>query len=488
MGMNDSQTVALIGGGHAFGKAHGACPTGPGPDPSQNPQNPYPGTCGTCPNIGKGNNTYTSGIEGVWTKNPTIWSNDYFLNLLNFNWKIGKGPGGALQWHQTDDSNLKIMMMTTDIALLHDPSYKKLVEHYASDLKSLENDFSNAWYVLTTRDMGPVTRCKGNSIPPPQPFQNPLPPIHSSYGLISFDLIAKRISSIFHTKNPACTPDVGPNGLIDYSALFVTLAWQCASTWRQTDYTGGCNGAQLRFAPQKNWPNNKGMSNIIEVLQQVKSRLSYPESLISISDMIVLAGQVALNSVFKTQVNFTGGRVDALDGGISDKLAPRTYYNNAIVASRDNMKVMGFSPHLWVALAGRPRSNVQQLLLGYSGSYFTQYPYEFSNKFFQILLTNQWQLNSNKTIVPEYKAIGKDIYVLSSDLALIWDDEFKAIVQQYASDEALFKSNFAEAWSLLMNADIRSSAVLNGSKRIDFYWATFFKAFIFLSFFNQVKI
>jgi catalase (peroxidase I) len=456
MGMNDSQTVALIGGGHAFGKSHGACPTGPGPDPTQDPQNPYPGTCGSGPDKGKGKNAYTSGIEGSWVSNPIVWSNEYFQNLLKYTWVIGKGPGGALQWHQTNDPNVNLMMMTTDVSLLYDPIYKGLVEHYASDLKSLELDFANAWYVLTTRDMGPVTRCKGKHIPPPQPFQNPLPPLPDSYNLIDFQLVARVISDALHEKNAACSPDMDPEGRADYSALFVTLAWQCASTWRNTDYTGGCNGAQLRFEPQSTWPNNKGMSSVIDVLERVKKSLSYPENLISISDMIVLAGQVALDNVLlNMQVNFTGGRVDAVDGGISAKLAPRTYYNNSIIASRDNMKIFGLPPHLWVALAGRPRSNVQQLALGYSGSYYVQYPSEFTNEYFQILLENQWVLNTNKTFVPEYKSVNnKNVFVLESDLALIWDTEFKAIVEEYATDETWFKTNFAQAWKLLMDADM----------------------------------
>ncbi len=456
MGLNDSQTVALIGGGHAFGKAHGACPTGPGPDPTQDPQNPYPGTCGSGPSMGKGDNAYTSGIEGSWVKNPTIWSNDYFKNLLIYDWAIEKGPGGALQWHQTNDPSLKIMMMTTDIALIHDPIYLQLVRHYANDLKSLEHDFSYAWYTLTTRDMGPVTRCKGKHVPLPQPFQNPLPGSLVPDKFIDFNLVTKQIVASMHKKNAGCTPDISPDGLPDYSALFVTLAWQCASTWRMTDYSGGCNGAQLRFPPQNTWPNNKGMSDVIKVLQTVKAALPLPTGLISIADLIVLAGQLALQNAGNLSFPFTGGRGDALDGGITAKLAPRTYYNDSIVESRDNMKIMGFPSHLWVALAGRPRSTVQQLRLGYTGSY-TQDPTKLSNEYFQVLLANKWQLNSNLTIEPEYKAVSKDLYVLESDLALIWDNEFKAIVQEYATDDQWFKANFAKAWQLLMNADMFES-------------------------------
>jgi catalase-peroxidase len=452
MGLNDSQTVALIGGGHAFGKAHGACPTGPGPSPAEDPTNPYPGTCGSGPMKGKGPNAFTSGIEGPWVQNPTVWSNDYFKNLLNFNWVVGVGPGGALQWHQTNDSSLNIMMMTTDVALINDPIYLQLVKHYASDLKSLENDFANAWYVLTTRDMGPATRCKGKHVPPPQSFQNPLPPSPDPSELVDPKLVITQVSSILYKPNPVFSPDVGPDGTPCYGALFINLAWQCASTWRMTDYSGGCNGAQLRFPPQNTWPNNAGMSDIIGLLEPVRNALS-GLGILSIADLSVLAGQVALKHAGSDDIEFFGGRVDALDAGISYKLEPRTYYNDSIIASRDNMKIMGFTPYQWVALAARPRSIVQQLRLGYSGSY-TEDPTKLTNDFFNILLTNQWELHSNTTIVPEYKAVGKNLYVLESDLALIWDDEFKAIAQEYATDAKWFKKNFAKAWQLLMNADM----------------------------------
>jgi catalase (peroxidase I) len=195
------------------------------------------------------------------------------------------------------------------------------------------------------------------------------------------------------------------------------------------------------------------MLDVIKVLESVKDSLPKPSGLISIADLIVLAGQVALKNAGNVSIPFSGGRTDALDGGISGKLAPRTYYNSSIAASRDNMKIMGLSPHLWVALAGRPRSIVQQIRLGYSGSYTTDST-KFNNQYFQVLLANQWQLRSNTSLIPEYKSIDKDLFVLETDMALIWDNEFKAIVQEYATNEQWFKDNFAKAWNLLMNADM----------------------------------
>merc|ERR1719498_1215472 len=182
MAMNDSETVALIGGGHAFGKTHGACPLGPGLPPKDDPLNPWPGKCGD----GKLTNAYTSGIEGPWTENPTEWDNSYFTNLLDYDWSVGKGPGGKYQWHVSKGKSPRapradgngyqnIQMMTSDISLISDPIYLNIVKKYANDSKAFDNAFAHAWYKLTTRDMGPRTRCLGKNVPPAQEFQYPLP-------------------------------------------------------------------------------------------------------------------------------------------------------------------------------------------------------------------------------------------------------------------------------------------------------------------------
>ena len=193
MAMNDSETVALIGGGHSFGKAHGACSCGDltngscaGPSPAEDPSNPWPGLCGS----GSGEDAWTSGFEGPWTSQPTVWGNEYFQNLLAYDWEGHQGASGHWQW-RVDPANetaptapaagggsgetQDVMMMTSDVSLLHDDEYKALVETFAGDLASFEHAFKHAWYKLTSRDMGPVTRCVGDAVPPPQPFQYPLP-------------------------------------------------------------------------------------------------------------------------------------------------------------------------------------------------------------------------------------------------------------------------------------------------------------------------
>ena len=164
MSMNDTETVALIGGGHAFGKTHGACPAGAGPSPAEDPANPWPGMCGT----GKGADAFTAGFEGPWTATPTSWDNTYFVNLISHDWVKHKGPGGHWQWKVNGSDapvapgpqggTQEVMMLTSDVSLLTDPSYKQIVTAFAKDQKAFERAWVHAWYKLTTRDMGPVTR------------------------------------------------------------------------------------------------------------------------------------------------------------------------------------------------------------------------------------------------------------------------------------------------------------------------------------------
>ncbi|CBJ33789.1 Catalase decomposes hydrogen peroxide to molecular oxygen and water [Ectocarpus siliculosus] len=254
MGMNDSETVALIGGGHAFGKFHGACATGPGPDPTDAPEAPWPGTCGDpdSPTFGRAENTFTSGFEGQWTVEPLVWDNAYFKDLLEYDWVMTESPADQVQWFpvlkegatETEDEIPDIIMLTSDIALLYDEEYLALVELFASDLSYLDTAFAAAWYKLTSRDMGQFQRCVGTDVAPPQDFQLPLP--EAPADLPDTDGAKSAIMSIL-SSDPS------------YPALFVTLAWQCASTYRSTDFLGGCNGARIRFSPERDWAGNQGL-------------------------------------------------------------------------------------------------------------------------------------------------------------------------------------------------------------------------------------
>jgi len=449
MSMNDTETVALIGGGHAFGRTHGACPAGPGPAPKDNPYNPWPGLCEE--------GTYTSGLDGPWTGRPTQWSNDYFNQLLDLEYELVDAPSGHKQYEPVAGQNAPpgIMMLTTDIALTYDDKYKALVEEFAHDITSLEEQFAAAWYKLTSRDMGPVERCVGNLVAPPQPFQYPVEPTTPNATL--YAEATALIEQALYQGGSFSDPVDGQNY---QGALFVQLAYQCASTFRSTDYRGGCNGAAIRFPPQSEWPVNKNMNLVLEQLGLIKDQLS---SDISWADLIVLAGTVALNEAGGLDIPFCGGRGDYQDGSSSENLEPRNYVMDPIINARDNMKVMGLTPEEYAALAGRPRSPAYMTGLGYTGSW-TSNPSVFNNTYFQTVLQGDFQfdgidpsgsgssaLPNMPSIFQEYKA--DQAFITGFDLPIKYSPILKSISLQYASDERLFKDAFTNAWTKLMNAD-----------------------------------
>ncbi|KAI9360814.1 heme peroxidase [Zopfochytrium polystomum] len=448
MGMDDRETVALIGGGHAFGKVHGACPTGAGPSPLEDPTNPWPGTCGSGPLKGKGNNTFTSGFEGPWTVTPTKWTNDYFKNLVDFDWVIFDGPGGHKQWKPEAKAGGPtppsfIRMLTSDIALLRDEKYLNLAKEYAANITSLENDFKHAWYKLVSHDMGPASRCVGPLVPPPQPFQLPLPA--SSGKQPDIHGVRRAIKDLLFTNGA----DKTPSGKSYNGALFVTLACQCASTFRNTDHAGGCNGARIRLSPEKDLPSNKGLDQVIATLKPVQD--AYPD--LTTADLIVVAAQVALETAGADLPSFVGGRVDLPQEAIdreASKLLPRTYISDPIVAMRDDWRVKGLTVRQGVALAGRLRSPTHQTNTGFSGSYGGD-PSTLSNALFKTLLSESW---TRSQVPGEYTAVGKSgVYVTVSDLAMVWDAESKAVVQEFAASQKAFLDAFSDAWTTLVYAD-----------------------------------
>ena len=222
-------------------QVHGACPEGPGPGPIESPSAPHPGLCEVFPDEarGTGNNTFTSGFEGAWTTQPTKWTNLYFRSLLAFDWRLGESPAGNPQFHpfhmETGEPGPDIIMLVADVAFISDPEYKKLVEEYAADITALERDFEAVWYRLTTQDMGPASRCTGPDVPPAQPFQNPLPPAKMEVDMNVFEL-KSAIKDVLQSEEEA--------------GLVAGLAYGCASTFRDTNYVGGCNGGRIRFPPQ----------------------------------------------------------------------------------------------------------------------------------------------------------------------------------------------------------------------------------------------
>eukprot|EP00775_Hariotina_reticulata_P003692 gene3692-3952_t len=466
MAMNDSETVALIGGGHAFGKTHGACPKGAGPGPKEDPKNPWPGLCGTGPMKGLGPNTFTSGFEGAWTTTPTSWSNQYFRNLLKFDWVKEKGPGGHFQWKpqfkKTATAEEKaqglpdIMMLTTDIALLKDPEYLKWVKIYAESLDTLTTAFGQAWYKLMSRDMGPQVRCVGKLVPAMHTQLVAMDlgsPLKNS---LSLDVGSVRadIAEALSTASSAATPDM-VGGKAYYGALVSELAWRCAATFRATDKQGGCNGARIRLSPQKDWPVNKGLDRVILLLQPIKDQ--HPN--LSWADLIVLAGTVAneqaagaTSGTFK----FCPGRSDSPFSQVSvakdEVLVPRAYPTEE-TAVKDNWAVQGLTPAEGVALAARLRSPARQKLLNFSGSW-TSSPGKLSNDYFKVLLNNDWVQLQSAAGKLEYKAKGKEgIFMMPSDLVIKNDPALAAIAKSYAADNAKFLKTFAVAWRRAMEAD-----------------------------------
>lgn len=452
MGFSDVETVALIAGGHTFGKAHGACPAGPGPSPLESPRHPWPG--GLCPH----NGVVTSGFEGQWTDNPTEWSSDFLTNLLQFTWKPIQGSGHKTQW--ANDKQPTLMMLTSDVALIHDSKYAALVKRFAENATDFRTQFAKAWYQLTTRDMGPPTRCLGNLVAPPQHFQFPLPAPPKKQSAEAWQHVRAEVHKVMVMPQPS----VLPTDSSSYASLFVQLAWSCAATFRSTDYQGGCNGARIRLAPQANWKVNQDMENVLKLLQPVKQQF---ESTVSWADLIVLAAQVALeqgaaaatvdDSSSSFRLSFCPGRSDAVTGDTGSRFLspPLNYSVSSVNEWQQRAAIMGLTPRQWVALNGRLRSPGQLGRLGYMSQTYTSRPNELSNAYFVALANHDWQpFKVPNTGVLQFQSTSDpSLYLTPSDLVLLDDPALFSIVQEYAADAMVFRADFAAAWTQLMNAD-----------------------------------
>lgn len=418
MGFNDVESVSLIGGGHAFGKCHGGCKTAP------------------CEGTGADGNpsTLTSGFELQWTSSPTTWSNEYFSNILGFNYNLTTSPAGEPQWQPLNADGTpgpaNLFMLTADLALNQDPEYAKLVQLYASDITALEKDFAASWYRLTSQDMGPASRCIGDLLPAsPQPFQQPLPaaptaPISEGFFIVARAQIQQKID----------------NGSLAKEDL-VRLAYQCASTYRSTDFSGGCNGARIRFAPESEWPVNEGLDAVLATLSTIE------KGPISMSDLIVLAAQTALEAAGSARLTFCAGRTDADSAAFSENLAPRDYVSPPTLAVKDDFNVMGLTPSQGVALFGRPSSRYPAL-----GSLF-------------IALTTQTFEGPNAEGM--YTPVGGGSPVTAMEFALTEDGDHLALVESFAEDIAAFKAALASGWTYLMTADRFSGPKANLCTGVD---------------------
>lgn len=479
MAMNDEETVALIAGGHTLGKVHGAAPTShlgaePEAAPLENQGLGWPNNYGT----GKGADTITSGLEGAWTPTPTKWSNAYLNSLFNFDWELTKGPGGAWQWTPTDapavvpDAHIKgkknkIIMLTTDIALIRDPDYRVIAKRFATDADAFNDAFARAWYKLTHRDMGPHNRLLGPEVAPPQVWQDPVPPVNHP-------LIDQR--DIAELKRAILRSDLTVPQLIK-------TAWASASTFRDSDKRGGANGARLLLAPQKDWAVNEPdqLAMVFARLEDVRAAFNSAQpgdKQVSMADMIVLGGCAAIESAAQRAghsitVPFTPGRTDATpemtDASSFEFLRPMSdgfrnyvadeHYRRPTVELIDRANQLCLTAPEMTVLIGGMRAlgaNFGDSNLGV----LTDRSGTLTNDFFVNLLdmSTEWRQSSTSDQIFEGydRETGSLKWTATSvDLVFGANSQLRAIAEVYASDDAeqKFVEDFVAAWDKVMNLD-----------------------------------
>ena len=483
MAMNDEETVALIAGGHTFGKSHGAGdPTmyvGPEPETAGLEEQGlgWKNTLGT----GNADNTITSGLEGAWTTQPVTWDNNYFDNLFANEWVQVKSPAGATQWapasgvaagtvpdaHEPSKKHA-LMMFTTDLALRVDPAYEKISRRFHENPEEFATAFAKAWYKLTHRDMGPRTRYLGPWVPAePQLWQDPVPEV--DHELVGDADIAALKDKLF------------ASGL-SISQL-VTTAWASASTFRGTDKRGGANGARIRLAPQKDWDVNSPaeLASVLSVLEGIQKEFNDEHSgdmAISLADLIVLGGcaaveRAAKNAGHDVDVPFTPGRTDAsqeeTDVESFAVLEPeadgfRNYLREGQRHSPEQLLVEKASlltlsaPEMVLLLGGLRVLNANFDKSGHG--VFTSQPETLTNDFFVNLLddTTTWQATSATEALFEGhdRATGALRWTGTRvDLLLGSNSQLRAVAEVYASSDAQqkFVRDFVDAWDWVMNLD-----------------------------------
>ena len=462
MAMNDEETVALVAGGHTFGKAHGAAPdSNVGSEPEGAAIEDMGFGWNNSYGSGKGRDTITSGIEGAWTTNPTKWDNGYFDLLLGYDWELTKSPAGAHIWHavnqkdehlapDVEDSSLKVptMMTTADIAMIEDPEYKEISVRFHENPSEFADAFARAWFKLLHRDMGPKSRYMGPEVPDEELiWQDPVPLGNFNYDL---NTVKEKILSC---------------GLSLQE--MIETAWASASTFRGTDMRGGGNGARIRLEPQKNWEINQqnDLSKILSIYEKISQ-----ETDASIADIIIYAGNLAIEKSSGVEVPFSKGRGDATQENTDidsfDVLEPhsdgfRNFHKNDLLSAPEEMlldkaHMLGLTATEMVVLIGGLRS------LGISSNgygLFTNDVNTLSNDYFKILLdmSVKWSPNgTGNSFVATDRISGKKLRNASKiDLVLGSNSQLRAIVEVYASDDAedKFKCDFIDAWNKVMNAD-----------------------------------
>jgi catalase-peroxidase len=482
MAMNDYETVALIAGGHTFGKAHGAADpskyVGPEPEGASTEEMGlgWKNTYGT----GNAGDTITSGLEGAWTPTPTQWDNSYFDTLFGYEWDLVKSPAGAWQWKPTDpaaattvpdahDPSKKHapMMFTTDLALRLDPIYGPISKHFHENPQEFSEAFAKAWYKLTHRDMGPVSRLLGPEVPEPQLWQDPVPAV--DHPLIDAQDIA------------ALKEKLLASGLT--IAQLVSTAWASASTFRGTDMRGGANGARIRLAPQKDWKANNPaeLATILQTLEKVQADFNGTLSggkRVSLADVIVLGGCAAIEKAakdagFDVKVPFTPGRTDATQeqtdvesfgylepsaDGFRNYFGPVTHmtYEEMLVERANLLRLT--APEMTVLVGGLRALNANTG--GSPLGVLTKRPGLLTNDFFVNLLdmSTVWQVSPKCGHFYEGRdrATGEMKWTGSAvDLVFGSNSQLRAIAEVYACEDGKdkFVSDFVAAWNKVMNAD-----------------------------------
>tara|TARA_Y100000389_G_scaffold56721_1_gene52674 strand:- start:1058 stop:3196 length:2139 start_codon:yes stop_codon:yes gene_type:complete len=461
MAMNDYETVALIAGGHTFGKAHGAgddSQVGTEPEGASLEQMGFGWT--SSHGSGKGGDTITSGLEGAWTANPTQWDNGYFDLLFGYEWELGKSPAGAQQWFAVNqkeedmapdaaDSSKRVptMMATTDIAMREDPSYKKISKHFHENPEEFADAFARAWFKLLHRDMGPKNRYMGPEVPEEELiWQDPIP-VGASYDI---DKVKSKIAETSLTIQE-----------------MVETAWASASTYRGTDMRGGANGARIRLAPQKDWEINKPdqLNKILEVYEIISK-----ETGASIADIIVLAGNLAIEKASNVTVPFTPGRGDATqeqtDVDSFAVLEPvsdgfRNYHKSGLNVTPEEMMLdkahlLGLTAPEMTVLLGGMRS------LGISSNgygMFTENSNELTNDYLDTLLdmSVEWKPNGTGNSYEAFTRNSGDKVRSASRADLVFgsNSQLRALVEVYAESDSKekFINDFILAWNKVMNAD-----------------------------------
>ena len=485
MAMNDEETVALIAGGHTFGKTHGACAISyVGPEPEAAPIEEmglgWKNSFGT----GKGDDTFTSGLEVIWSQTPTKWSNNFFHNLFDYEWELTKSPAGAHQWKPKGDAGAGsvpdphdpskrrgLSMLTTDLSLRMDPAYEKISRRFYEHPQEFADAFAKAWFKLTHRDMGPISRYLGPLVPKePQLWQDPLP-------AVDHKLIGERDIAALKAK-------ILVSGLT--TSQLASTAWATASTFRGSDKRGGANGARIRLAPQKDWEVNQPaeLAKVLRKLEAIQKDFNKSQpgknsgkKQVSLADLIVLGGDAAIEQAAKkaghaVSVPFSPGRSDALQkqtdveafavleptaDGFRNYLRP----GHRITAEElllDRAQLLNLTaPEMTVLIGGMRSLNTN--FGGTKHGVFTGRPGQLTNDFFVNLIdmSTEWKPSNQDGIYEGHdRATGKIKWTGTRvDLVFGSDSQLRAIAEVYASNDSKekFVKDFAAAWNKVMNLD-----------------------------------